>query len=152
MFGANNHYSSGKVGNIALVNIDIAIQIFICNFFDFIFVIIYVSLHIFIIAVPEIIPIFFSHTRDYAFHARPIRKNAAFAKQFFKVALDILLLDHVPYAVAFLVGQFKLHILTVDGSDDRAYFRRRLFKVGVLIYVRERTGIKIVVCGQKIAL
>ena len=41
VFGANDHYSSGKVGNIALVNIDIAIQIFICNFFDFIFVIIY---------------------------------------------------------------------------------------------------------------
>ena len=69
VFGANNHYSSGKVGNIALVNIDIAIQIFICNFFDFIFVIIYVSLHIFVIVVPEIISILFSHICDYAFHA-----------------------------------------------------------------------------------
>ena len=62
------------------------------------------------------------------------------------MALDILLFDHIPDSVTFLVSQLKLHILAVYGSDNRAYFRSKFFKTGVLVYVRNRSGEQVAVC------
>ena len=61
------------------------------------------------------------------------------------MALDILLFDHIPDSVTFLVSQLKLHILAVYGSYNRTCFRCEFFKTGVLVYIRKRSGEQVAV-------
>lgn len=137
---------SSRVVCNAIVNVHIAERIGIKMLLEVVIAFAYVSLKLLVIAEAEILAVLRRHFSNHFLYICGIYIKSVFAEQVREMALDILLFDHIPDSVTFLVSQLKLYILAVYGSDNRACFRCEFFEMSVLVYVRKRSGEQVAVC------